>query len=59
MGTLFGKEGGIQVLAGLVQSIQKVGSLLKTPWLAYPARKFWQKSYAANSLQLKNALGYF
>jgi hypothetical protein len=29
MGTLFGKEGGIQVLAGLVPSSQKVGSLLK------------------------------
>jgi hypothetical protein len=34
MGTLFGKEGGIQVLAGLVLSSQKVGSLLKTGWLA-------------------------
>jgi hypothetical protein len=29
-----GKEGGIQVLAGLAPSGQTAGSLLRTPWLA-------------------------
>ncbi len=44
------KEGGIQGLAGLVQYSQNVGSLLRTPWLAKPAGKFWQKVSSANSL---------
>ncbi len=35
------KEGVIQVLAGIGQSSQKVGPLLRTPWSAKPDRK-WQ-----------------
>jgi hypothetical protein len=34
-----GKEGRIQVLAGLAPSIQTIGSLLKIRWLAKPAVK--------------------
>jgi hypothetical protein len=34
-----GKEDGIQVLAGRTPSSQTVESLLRTPWLAKPARK--------------------
>jgi hypothetical protein len=35
-----GKEGGIQVLAGLAPSSQTVGTSLRTPWPAKSARKF-------------------
>ncbi len=37
------REGGKQVLAGLAPSRKTVGSILRTPWLAFPARKNWQK----------------
>ncbi len=53
VGTLPGKEGGIQGLASLVQSNQTVWSLLRTPW------KIWEKVSSANSLQWKNTLNYF
>jgi hypothetical protein len=39
MGRFPGKEGGIQVLAGLAPSSQTVGSLLGTPWSALPGGK--------------------
>jgi hypothetical protein len=34
-----GKDIGILVLAGLAPSSQKLGLLLRTPWLAKPTRK--------------------
>ncbi len=59
MGTLFGKEGGIQVLAGLVPSSQKVGSLLKKPWPAKPDRKVWQKEFRQIHFNWKMHLATF
>ncbi len=42
-----------QMLAGLATSIQTVGSLLSTSWLAKPGRKVWQKLSSVNSLHWK------
>jgi hypothetical protein len=44
---------------GRSTSIQTVGSLQRTPWLAKPARKYQQKVSLVNSLQWKNVLKYF
>ncbi len=37
------KGGGIHLLAGLAPSRKTVGSILRTPWPAFPARKLLQK----------------
>ncbi len=54
VGMFPGKEGGIQVLAGLAPSYKTVGSLLWTPHLASPTVKIWRKRKLMNTLQWKN-----
>ncbi len=44
-GVFLGKEGGIQVLAGLAPSSQTLGSLLRTPWPAKLTRKMMVLNY--------------
>jgi hypothetical protein len=58
-GMLPRNEDGIQVLAGLAQSSQTVGFLLRTPWLVKPDKKIRQKVISMNSLQQTNTLYYF
>ncbi len=53
------KKGGINVFASLAPSRQTVESLLRITLSAKPARKFWQKVFSVNSLELKNTLNYF
>jgi len=49
------KEDGIQVLAGLMPSIQPERSLLRTPWPGSPPGKIQQKECSMNSFHWKNA----
>ncbi len=49
----------IQELEGLAPSSQTEGSLLRTPWVALMARKFWQKESFVNSLHWKNTFNHF
>jgi hypothetical protein len=37
------KGGRIHVLVGLAPSREAVGTILRAPWPAFPASKFWQK----------------
>jgi hypothetical protein len=58
-GTFLGKEGGIQVLAGLAPSSQTVGSIFKIPLLGKLARKIWRIVSSMSSLQYKNIKNAF
>jgi hypothetical protein len=53
------KKCGINVLAGLAPSRQTVESLVRNTLSAKPARKFWQKVFSVNSLDMENTLNYF